>query len=325
MEEVAKRLEVSKRTLRSWKLKAKKDCNKRSGRPSYTIKEHRRALILVARELRKQGHPGSPAIACALKNKVSLRLVRLYVGKINLRRRKILREARELNRVAVVVKASNVIWSQDGTHLGRMGRKPVEAQLIKDCASKKVICVSTGKSADSVNIVSIFESIKHNREMPLVWMTDNGSCYVNKEVESYMRNEQIIHLRSLPRVPEHNGVAERMMCELKKASLLGKRTVLYDQKLAHEKLVECVQKINLNRKRTTLGFKTSSEVDDEFSNKLLLFDRQSFYEEYCKQKEQLLKTKKGHQLKLYEREMVMCLLEKYELIKRTRGGKEYVA
>lgn len=325
MEEVAKRLQVSKRTLRSWKAKAKKDCDKRSGRPSYSNREHRRALIMVARELHKQGYPGSPAIACALKDVVPLRLIRLYVGKINLRRRKKLRETRELNRVSIIVKASNVIWSQDGTHLGRKDCKAVEAQVIKDRASQKVLCVSTGKSADSVKIVSILENLKKSREVPLVWMTDNGPCYVNKDVENYVKKEKIIHLRSMPRVPEHNGSAERTMCELKTASLLGKKTVVHDQSDAHEVLVKNVIRINEHRKRETLGFKTSHEVDEELKNKIDHVDREALYEEYCRGRELLRIMKKGRELKLCEREMVMCLLEKYELIKRTRGGKDYVA
>lgn len=319
------RLEVSKRTLRSWKAKAKKDCDKRSGRPSYTLTEHRRALILVARELHKQGYPGSPAIASALSKRVPLRLVRLYVGKINLRRRKKLRDIRELYRVSTNVNVINVIWSQDGTHLGRRNKKAIEAQIIKDRASQKVLSVSTGKSADGSSIVKTMKKIKKVRGLPLVWMTDNGASYVNKEVKKYMKSEKVIHLRSLPRVPEHNGAAERMMCELKRASLLGKKTILHDPVVAHEELVQSALRVNEHRKRKTLGFKTSSEIDEELMNKNVHVDREVLYEEYLSLKKHLQETKKGRELRVSEREMVMCLLEKYELIKRTRGGKDYVA
>lgn len=319
------RLEVSKRTLRSWKAKAKKDCNKRSGRPSNTIVDHRRALIKVAREMKRQGHPGSPAIACALKNVVPLRLIRLYVGKINLRRRKKAKEVREFNRVSTQIKLANIIWSQDGTHLGRLKRKSIEAQIIKDRGSQKVICISTGKSAEGKNIVDMLEKAKTKRSLPLVWMTDNGSSYVNQNVKNYMEENKVIHLRSLPRVPEHNGSAERMMCELKKASLLGKKAILDDENTAHDELVQNVLKLNESRKRMSLGFKTSNEIDEELSVKKLEIDRNLFYEEYSIKKECLEMRYAGRELRLREREMVMCLLEKYELIKRTRGGKDYVA
>ena len=319
------RLEVSKRTLRSWKAKAKKDCNKRSGRPSYTIEEHRRALIKVAREMKRQGYPGSPAIACALKNVVPLRLVRLYAGKINLRRRIKAKEVREFNRVSTRVKLVNVIWSQDGTHLGRSKKKSIEAQIIKDRGSQKVICISTGKSAEGKNIVDMFEKAKTKRSLPLVWMTDNGSSYVNQNVKKYMEENKVIHLKSLPRVPEHNGSAERMMCELKKASLLGKKAILDDENTAHEELVQNVLKLNENRKRMSLGFKTSNEIDDEMLIKDVLIERDLLYAEYSKEIESLKSQFVGRELRLQEREMVMCLLEKYELIKRTRGGKDYVA
>lgn len=325
MEEVANRLQVSKRTLRAWKIKAKNDCDKRSGRPSYTIEDHRRALILVARELHKQGYPGSPAIASVLTKKVPLRLIRLYVGKIKLRRRKKMRELQLKMRITTKVKTTNVIWSQDGTHLGRNRKRSVEAQVIKDRASLKVLSVLTGSCADGKTIVGMMKQIKNVRTLPLVWMTDNGSCYVNKEVDRFMKKEKIIHLRSLPHTPQHNGSAERMMCELKTSSMLGKMTVVNENLEAHEHFTKSALIINEYRKRATHGFKSSNEVDEEMLMKELQVSREQLYNEYCEEKQRLMETKKGRELRLCEREMVMCLLEKYDLINRSRGSKDYVA
>ena len=319
------RLEVSKRTLRSWKAKAKKDCDKRSGRPSYTTEEHRRTLILVARELHRQGYPGSPAIASALSKKVPLRLIRLYVGKIKLRRRIKLREMQLKMRVSTKVKTANVIWSQDGTHLGRNKKRSVEAQVIKDRGSLKVLSVLTGLSADGKTIVGMMKQIKKVRSLPLVWMTDNGSCYVNKEVETFMKNEKVIHLRSLPHTPQHNGSAERMMCELKNSSMLGKKTIVNANLEVHEGFANSALIINEYRKRATHGFKSSNEVDDEMLMHEPKVNREQLYNEYCEEKKRLLETKQGRELRLCEREMVMCLLEKYDLITRSRGSKDYVA
>lgn len=319
------RLEVTKRTLRSWKAKAKKDCDKRSGRPSYAIEDHRRALILVARELKKQGYPGSPAVAFVLSKKVPLRLIRLYVGKIKARRRNKLRELHLQNRISTKVKTANVIWSQDGTHLGRYRKRSVEAQVIKDRASLKVLSVLTGNSADGKTIVGMLKELKKTRSLPLVWMTDNGSCYVNKEVEKFMTDEKIIHLRSLPHTPQHNGAAERMMCELKTASMLGKKTLVTENLKVHEDFTTSALIINENRKRAVLGFKSSNEKDEEMIMNKPEVSREQLYAEYAEEKTRLHENMHGRELRMCEREMVMCLLEKYDLINRSRGSKDYVA
>lgn len=325
MEEVAKRLQVTKRTLRSWKLKTKTNCKKRSGRPSYTAQEERHALIVVARELHKQGYPGSPAIACALKNKVPLRLIRKYVGKINKRREKKRLSIRVKNRQTIKVKQANVIWTQDGTHLGRSCRKTFEAQVIKDRSSQKIISIHTGLSANAENVLIMFDELKKERELPLVWMTDNGSCYVNDRVKSYLREKKVIHLRSLPRVPEHNGSIERTMLEIKHSSLLGKNVNVSDKKKTHDELVQNVLKINENKKRKSLGFKTSNEKDEELVNNDSRPARDVFYNEYVDGLDQMRNDLSSKEKKVYERELIMCLLEKYGLIERIRGGKENVA
>lgn len=284
------RLGVTKRTLRAWKAKAKKDCDKRSGRPSYTIEDHRRALIQVARELKRQGYPGSPAIASVLSKKVPLRLIRLYVGKIKTRRRTKLREIHLQNRISTIVNSTNIIWSQDGTHLGRNKKRSVEAQVIKDRASLKVLSVLTGNSADGKTIVGMFNELKKTRALPLVWMTDNGSCYVNNEVEKFLADERIIHLRSLPHTPQHNGSAERMMFELKTASMLGKKTLVSENLKVHEEFTTSALMINEYRKRAVLGFKSSNEVDEEMLMNGPEVSREKLYAEYAEEKNDCMKT-----------------------------------
>lgn len=314
---------MTKRTLRNWKAKAQKDCNLRSGRPRYTSFDHRRAMILVARELKRQGYPGSSAVAIELKGKVQLRLIRKYVSEIKERRR--LRRLAEirLNQVRVEVKTLNAIWSQDGTHLGRKNRKSIESQVIKDRGSKKIIGVLTGPTATGSEIVHGLELLKKERGLPLVWMTDNGAAYCNKEVKEYMEREKIVHVRSLPRTPQHNGSAEVMMRELKTDCLLGKKIVLNCEAEAHASVVSSAIKINKNRRRMSLAFKSSDEIDDEMRMSGKKLDRALFYKEYCEEMKTLVNVQEMREKRVREREIVMCLLEKHEMIIRKRGGLEY--
>jgi len=299
------------------------DCTKRSGRPRYTSHDHRRAMTMVARELRRQGYPGSSAIAIELKGKVQLRLIRKYVSEIKERRRLRKLEEIKLNQTRIEVKAVNVIWTQDGTHLGRKNRKAVEAQIVKDRGSKKIIGAFTGLAANGNEIVQTLDLLKEQRGLPLVWMTDNGAAYCNKEVREFVEREKIVHVRSLPRTPQQNGAAEVMMREIKNDCLLGKKSVLVCEKAAHARLVNSIERINKNRKRQSLSFKSSEEIDEEMSMSGKKIDRALFYKEYCSEIESLVNVKSSREKRMKEREIVMCLLEKHEMILRKRSGLEY--
>ncbi len=280
-------------------------------------------MILVARELKRQGYPGSSAIAIELKGKVPLRLIRKYVSEVKERRRLRKLEEIRLNQVRVEVKAINVIWSQDGTHLGRKNKKAVESQIVKDRGSKKIIGVLTGVTATGSEIVHGLELLKEKRGLPLVWMTDNGAAYCSKDVREFVEREKVVHVRSLPRTPQHNGAAEVMMREIKTDSQLGKKTVLDSEKDAHARVVNSASKINKNRRRMSLSFKCSSEVDDEMRVNGKKVDRALFYEEYCHEIKKLVNVQEMREKRLREREIVMCLLEKHEMILRKRSGLEY--
>lgn len=325
MKEVALRLQVTTRTLRSWKVKFKKDCQMRSGRPRYTAQDHRKAMIMVCRELHRQGYPGSTAIAKKLNGEVQLRLIRLYVKLFKERKRHHKDLLIKEQRTTVKVHKKNAIWTEDGTHLGRIENKAVEAQIIKDRASLKTLCAFTGSAANGVHVVSALKKIKKQRGLPLVWMTDNGPAYCNKIVSSFLQREKVVHLRSLPRTPQHNGAIEVFMKEVKEASMLGKKVPLESAEAAHKELVKIIQRLNDNRLRASLEFKSASEIDDKIDTFLSNVSRDVFYNEYCMYLSELQKRQQSWRAeRMQEREMVMCLLEKYELIKRTRGGRDHV-
>ena len=273
--------------------------------------------------MKRQGYPGSSAVAIALKGKVQLRLIRKYVSAINARRKLRKLEHIKLNQVRVEVKAANVIWTQDGTHLGRKNRKAIETQIIKDRGSKKILCAFTGEPATGSEVVKGLELLKQQRGLPLVWMTDNGAAYCNKAVKEFVEREKIVHVRSLPRTPQHNGAAEVMMREIKNDCMLGKKTVLLSQESAHAHLVESIIKINKHRRRMSMSFKSSDEMDEEMLMNAKKIDRETFYNEYRTQLSLDLNVHNAREKRMREREIVMCLLEKHEMILRKRSGLEY--
>jgi len=320
LKELAKRLDVSVRTLHNWRLQAEKAKPSKIGRPKHSEAVHRKALWLVGRDLRKQGYPGWRAVSKSLKKEVPDRLIQFYVQKFKLRRRIRLRQVRAKHRVEIKVKSKNILWAQDGTHLGRKKRKSIEAQVIKDRGSMKVIAASTGMCATGEEVIQLLDTVKRDRGLPLVWSTDNGSMYIDKKVEAYLEKEKIIHLKSLPRTPEHNGAAEISMHEIKNGSSLGKGRILEDVTEAHAELLNTVEKLNENRLRASFNYESASSVDQKLSVVYTDDVRDQFYTECSDNMRQVAKLGLGaHSERQEVRNVVLSKLQEYGFIELKRG------
>jgi len=320
LKELAKRLDVSVRTLHNWRKEAEKASPSKIGRPRHSEAMHRKALWLVGRELRLQGYPGWRAVSKGLKKEVSDRLIQLYVGKFKLRRQKRQRQLRAKHRLQVKIKSKNILWVQDGTHLGRHNKKSIEAQVIKDRGSQKIIVASTGHCATGNEVIELLETAKKVRGLPLVWSTDNGAMYVDKKVEAYLQKEKVIHLKSLPQTPEHNGAAEIGMREIKKGSMLGKGRILDDITEAHSELVETVKKLNENRLRASFSYQTASAMDQKLLSVYSNEARERFYAECTdgiKHVDNIGLSKRRERLAV--RNVVLTKLQEYGFIELNRG------
>lgn len=323
IKQTAKILGVTPRSLENWIKMYKCGGNAKVGRPSYSTALRKHAIWLVEREMIKQGYPGSRVIDKTLKGEIPTRLIQELVKKYKARKRKRDREKRLLNKKSSSVLMKNAYWVQDGTHLGRIERKAIESQVIKDRGSLKTLGIKTGTTADAKDIVTFFEGIKKSRGLPLVIGTDNGSAYCNEQVKTYLKQEKVVHLLSLPRTPEHNGSAEITMCELKKEAVLGKGMALDCPYEAHALLVKAAERIN-DRLRASKKFKSANEIDDMLVDARDMIDRDLFFEE-CERGISLLteKTNNVREQRMLERELIMGTLEKHGAIKRTRGDGTY--
>lgn len=323
-EELARSLGITSRTLRNWKKKAEECRSPVIGRPTYSSQERKRAMILVCRELRKQGYPGSPAIHHCLKDKVPRRLVNEYVKLFKAKHLKRKMDVIKENRISVEVLNKDVIWSQDGTHIGRLNGKTIEAQVIKDRGSLKTIGVLVGQSATEDEVIMQLGELKKVRQLPLVWMTDNGSAYVGERLKAFLRQEQVVHLRSAPRVPQHNAAAEKNMCELKKASLLGKGVVLESINEGFERLAKAAEQINSYRPRSSKGHKTSRDLEVELSAFHDKIDRSSFYQSCVKDLKAIDECNDKRRAVMEKRETVFRRLNELNLLNINRGVRRDV-
>lgn len=318
---VVQQLGVSERTLRNWKSGALEPV-KQIGRPALSPAKRFQARLKVARELHRQGWPGWRPVMESLGPVVSARLVQESVSELKKRRAKRKRQWAEAKRIHVEVLSPNVVWAQDATHVGRLNREAVQAEVIKDRATLGYVGVAVGPTARAEEILLILEEQKQRRGLPLVWATDNGSPYRDHRVEEYLKREKIVHLLSRPRLPQDNAAAEKGIRELKEESGLGKGVKLSCIEEAAKKLASSWEILDRRRPRGSKGYRTAEELGAQLPSWNGKIEREAFYEQACEAKEKAVKGGgTAREKRQAERQAVYETLEQFQLITRTRGGK----
>jgi transposase InsO family protein len=303
-------------------MKTWQEAPKALGRPGHTKEARYRALRKVGREHRQQGkEAGWRPIDEALEGRIPTRLVQEALARWKGRRKR--RHRGHLEKVSkqVTVLAQGVIWAQDGTHLGRDGSEDAEAQVMKERAILKTLSLSVGPAATAKDVLSLLKASKEAQGgFPLVWQTDNESIYLDKKVQDFLVQEQIVHLLSRPRHPMDNGAAEVGIRELKKDAGLGKGVKVKRGEAALRILKSAVQ-LNTCRLRSSRGYLTSEELAKRVPFWYGRVKRGRFYEETRKAVKKAVYGKKGNRARQAEREAIYGVLEKYGLVKQSRGDR----
>jgi transposase InsO family protein len=173
----------------------------------------------VAREYRRQGRRrvGWRPIAAALGEEVPVRLVQESLTAIKAASRRRERERRERDRVRVEVHGREVLWSLDATHLDRDEHgAAVQVEVVKDVGTMALPGSSVGAPACAGEVATLLGTTAGERGgWPLVLSTDNGPSYTSREISDLLEREKVVHLRSLPPTPQHNGWIEQAIGELK--------------------------------------------------------------------------------------------------------------
>lgn len=307
LSEVAKQLEVSTRTLRNWKQNYLAEEWPCVGRPKLDTVRRLKVAKEVSEIWMIQGCPGWRPIK-AQRPELPTRLIQKYVANLKLRKRRSLWSYKRSNALKTDVLYRDVVWTQDATYLPNKKY----AEVIKDRASlviKDFHLTSSLKKEEAVNLLE-------GRSLPLVYMSDNGSAYSSREMSVLLKKERVIHLKSLPRVPQHNGAAEVAVKELKKLYKCHVENGIAPQ-MAVQLSKETMNKHRLYAKHR---YRSAEGVEKEIplNNKEEL--RDIIYAEYEKE---MLKIKSGttnkRKARVMERKMIYALLEKHGLIKITRG------
>lgn len=317
---LAELIAASSRTLWSWE---RQDASLAGpGRPTHSQQERRRVLRTVARQWRREGWSAGWRVLADRLPAIPTRLVQTSLAALKARRRRREERRRTALRQHVEVLARDVLWSQDGTHLGRWLGKGVNAEVVREVATCKTLDLWVlPRATKSEDVIALLEGLWRQGRLPLVWSTDNGSCYCSAEVEAWLAEHWVIHLRSLPHTPQHNAWVERDHGELKAESGLGKGVVLSSLEEAAQRVLKAREILDEYRLRARLGARTAAEIDRSLPSWEGVLDRRAFHDAVCRAREHaVLDTVGARARRLAERDATWAVLESYGLVRRTRGG-----
>lgn len=299
---VAAALNLTPRTLRSWKTLAKIKIKKTRGRRK--VKVSLKEKIMIAREWQRQGYPGSRPVIKALP-KVRVRVVREIIGKLKTRRNKRRAFIKFSMRQKVITKNAGTVIAMDGASL----RRGEDYIVYKDRSSLEINARACGGTLRSKATIETLKEMKNENKLPLVLCTDNGSPFCSKEVTDFLDKNYIIHLKNLPRVPQHNGACENAVKEFK------------SQLIENFSVEKALNNLNENRKRQSLNWQTSIEFKKENFKEYSQDERMNFYTRVKEKiKSALVGIKSAKIKRKIEREEILKTMESYSLITIIRGN-----
>ena len=216
---------------------------------------------MVTREWRRQGHPGSRPVIKALPGQRA-RVVREIISELKMRREMRAEKMKLQMRSSIRVTSAGSVLAMDGASL----QKGDDYIVQRDRGSLSITVTKCGGHLNSKHTLSALKNLDKQNRLPLVLCTDNGSPFCADSVKDFLSNKYIIHLKNLPRVPQHNASCENAVKEFKEL-------------LAYKKDANStVATLNEYRKRKTLNWQTSQEFEEKNFISCTEENRKTFYE-----------------------------------------------
>ncbi len=259
----------------------------------------------MTREWRRQGYPGSRPVIKALPGQRA-RVVREIISE--LKKRRVMRDEKmklQLRRSVRVTNAGSVI-AMDGASF----QKGDDYIVQRDRGSLRLTVTKCGGHLNSHHTLEVLKNLDEQNRLPMVICTDNGSPFCAGPVKDFLSNNYIIHLKNLPRVPQHNASCENAVKEFKEV-------------LPHKKDADAtVTTLNECRKRRKLNWQTSLEFEEKNFISCTEEKRKTFYEETQQRIENaLIGIKSAYKMRQIERAEILKMMQDCSLITITRGNQ----
>ncbi len=317
---IAALLAVTTRTVRNW---TRNESPRPPGRPPHAEELRLHVARQVAKCRRRQGMGAGWQTLVKHLPDCPTRLVQEELSRAKRHRRAHLARRAKARRRTTHITGRDVLWSVDATHVGRVGGKTVEAQVVRDAATMEIPALSVGPPASAEDAVAlVLHAAKQRDTLPLVLTTDNGPQYRAARFTRFLEKAGVIHLRTLPHTPQHNPWVERTHRELKEESGLGKGVVLPCVDHARELLERARDRLDHQRLRPRLGDRTAAVAGAAMDARYNAELRDRLVRAVRKRVEAAVKcTEDKRERRRKERAAILSVLEEFELIRVTRGGR----
>ena len=293
-------LQVTTRTLRSWKKNHNKEFKKRGPcKTRATLRE----LLKISREWQRQGCPGSRPIIYALPE-IPVRRIREVVAALKLKKKRRFDKLKEKLRVSLIVHNPGTVTAIDAAAIN----KGEDFIVTKDRGSLKITTTECGGPVKSDNTIGVLSELKSQGRLPYVVCSDNGSPFVSEKVAAFLTENKVVHLKSMPYVPEHNGSAESAVNDVKLLANDGNSLE-----------TACII-LNHRRKRKKLNYQTSNEFEQQNYKLCTEQERGEFFKATCTAiNSAVLGIDCAHEKRKAERKAIFETMERFSLITINRG------
>jgi len=314
---------VSVRTLWEWEMAAARP-ETRLGRPP-----HSEALMAQGRE--------HVAEACAilghtvgrrtLEPVVALprRVMSAALHTVKASHRVHTDRRRAAHRVQRSVLAAGTILGQDSTQTGHVAGRAAWSDVTRDWATLETHALGDGTPMTAQAFLAYLETRAATGTLPLIQATDNGAAYVSPDVEAWLADHEVIHLKNRAHTPIDNGPTERAVGEAKAEAWLGAGVGLCGAQEGVVRMEEACVRLN-QRPRPSREGRTSLELTRVLPPWDTRVGRAEFFRTCRAAIQRAAQTwMSSRQRRQAEREAIFQTLERFGLMKTKRGEAPYAA
>jgi transposase InsO family protein len=181
------------------------------------------------------------------------------------------------------IKASGVMWSEDGTGFRERGRKKELLVIQDEHARLKLRHRLVDGPADEDAVYANLRAAFYERGAPLVLKHDGGSIFHGRRIRKLLAAYQVTELTGPCRYPQYNGKQERSMRDIKSYERAMRHHGVRGQ--LRNRLEVAVNDLNEQRPRPVLGGRTAREAYEQ--DRAPLPDRQDFIAAINRKEEEL--------------------------------------
>lgn len=124
----------------------------------------------------------------------------------------------------IAVPESDTRWCSDGFEIPCLSGEKVRVAFSLDCCDRDIlayVATTTGITGHMIRDLMVLSlEARFPQGIPpqaIEWLTDNGSCYIDKETVQFGRDVGLIPVQTAVRSPESNGMAESFVRTFKRA------------------------------------------------------------------------------------------------------------